>query len=314
MNKFLNKLELKWGKYAIERLPMYMLILYAIGFVMQIVNPNIINVISLNPYAILHGQVWRLFTWLLIPPRVLSDPGSLFFGLIALYFYYSIGMSLERTWGAFNFNLYIFSGILFTILGAFMLLCYIELSGPGLTAITDARMAQINGELPAIYGGSYVYLSLSALFSTYYINMSIFLAFAATYPDMQVLLMFFIPIKVKFLGVVYLIILISEAAQIWPYGLFVIGASLLNFFIFFIANRHRSLGTPQMRARQKQFRRHMREATVRQNVIAKHKCAICGRTSDEYPDLEFRFCSKCAGNYEYCQDHLYTHRHIEKNG
>jgi hypothetical protein len=143
--------------------------------------------------------------------------------------------------------------------------------------------------------------------------MSIFLAFAATYPDMQILLMFLIPVKVKVLGVIYAIVLIASAAEIWPYGLFVIGASLLNFVIFFITNRHRVLGSPQMRARQKQFRRDMRAAKVRQNVIAKHKCAICGRTSEEYPDLEFRFCSKCAGNYEYCQDHLYTHRHIERN-
>ena len=45
--------------------------------------------------------------------------------------------------------------------------------------------------------------------------------------------------------------------------------------------------------------------------VAKHKCAICGRTSDEYPDLEFRFCSKCNGNYEYCQDHLFTHQHVK---
>ena len=45
--------------------------------------------------------------------------------------------------------------------------------------------------------------------------------------------------------------------------------------------------------------------------VAKHKCAICGRTSEEYPDLEFRFCSKCNGNYEYCQDYLFTHTHVQ---
>ena len=44
--------------------------------------------------------------------------------------------------------------------------------------------------------------------------------------------------------------------------------------------------------------------------ITRHKCAVCGRTEAEYPDLEFRFCSKCNGNYEYCQDHLYTHQHV----
>ena len=311
MNKFLNKLELKWGKYAIERLPLYMLVCYAIGYVMELINPNIIDVISLNPYAILHGQVWRLISWVLIPPST----QNLFFVLIMLYFYYSIGMTLERTWGAFNFNMYIFSGMFFTILGAFGMYCYVELALHGITALMDQQAIASYGELPAMYGGSYFYRGISTLFSTYYINMSIFLAFAATYPDMQILLMFFIPIKVKVLGVIYAIMLIVQAFQMsMPFGLFVIGASLLNFVIFFIANRHRTLGSPQMRARQKQFRRNMRQAVVRQKVIAKHKCAICGRTSEEYPDLEFRFCSKCAGNYEYCQDHLYTHRHIERTG
>ena len=45
--------------------------------------------------------------------------------------------------------------------------------------------------------------------------------------------------------------------------------------------------------------------------IAKHKCAICGRTEKDDPNLEFRFCSKCNGNYEYCQDHLFTHKHVQ---
>jgi hypothetical protein len=43
--------------------------------------------------------------------------------------------------------------------------------------------------------------------------------------------------------------------------------------------------------------------------VTKHKCAVCGRTEKDDPNLEFRFCSKCNGNYEYCQDHLYTHIH-----
>ena len=42
-----------------------------------------------------------------------------------------------------------------------------------------------------------------------------------------------------------------------------------------------------------------------------HKCAICGRTQEEYPDLEFRYCSKCEGGLEYCQDHLFTHVHVK---
>ena len=42
---------------------------------------------------------------------------------------------------------------------------------------------------------------------------------------------------------------------------------------------------------------------------ARHKCAICGRTENDDPNLSFRYCSKCTGNKEYCQDHLFTHTH-----
>ncbi len=46
-----------------------------------------------------------------------------------------------------------------------------------------------------------------------------------------------------------------------------------------------------------------------------HKCAVCGRTDEESPGMEFRYCSKCEGSYEYCMDHLYTHQHVtEKIG
>ena len=43
----------------------------------------------------------------------------------------------------------------------------------------------------------------------------------------------------------------------------------------------------------------------------KHKCAICGRTEKDGDNLVFRYCSKCNGNYEFCQEHLYTHKHFE---
>ena len=43
--------------------------------------------------------------------------------------------------------------------------------------------------------------------------------------------------------------------------------------------------------------------------VARHRCAVCGRTELDDPNLEFRYCSKCNGNYEYCSDHLFNHEH-----
>ena len=48
------------------------------------------------------------------------------------------------------------------------------------------------------------------------------------------------------------------------------------------------------------------------SVITRHKCAICGRTELDDENLEFRYCSKCEGNFEYCMDHLYTHEHVRR--
>ena len=62
------------------------------------------------------------------------------------------------------------------------------------------------------------------------------------------------------------------------------------------------------------YRRKAYEQKVAQAMknMPRHKCAICGRTEKDSPELEFRYCSKCEGNYEYCQDHLFTHEHVKK--
>ena len=57
-------------------------------------------------------------------------------------------------------------------------------------------------------------------------------------------------------------------------------------------------------------KKKMKAAGAGQRIV--HRCAICGRTQEEFPDLEFRYCSKCEGNYEYCADHLFTHQHVKK--
>ena len=155
----------------------------------------------------------------------------------------------------------------------------------------------------------------STLFSTYYINMSIFLAYAATFPDAQVLLMFVIPVKMKWMGIAYSVLLAVEMIQGTGYGVydifyrFAIAASLLNFVIFVLISRRKLHISPAQMRRRQQFK-----AQTKANSnpgITKHKCAICGRTEKDDPDLEFRFCSKCNGNYEYCQYHLFTHEHIK---
>ena len=284
--KFIDKLERKYGRFGIPNLTVYIIVCYVIGYALTIINPSLLNWLSLEPAYILRGQIWRLVTWVLYPP---STAGVLWFAIAVLFFYYPIGTSLERTIGTFKYTLYIFSGILFTIIGAFIL--YFLLGGNVL---------------------------VGSVFSTYYISLSTFLAYAMCYPDMSVLLMFIIPVKMKWMAVFYVVIVAYEMIQYimagaW-YLVIPIVASLLNFIIFYFGTKDFSRYNPKEVHRRNEFRRAMEPQGRMKSgsgSVTKHKCAICGRTELDDPNLEFRFCSRCNGNYEYCQDHLFTHTHVK---
>lgn len=311
MGQFLAKMERKYGKYAIRNLPLYTTIIYAAGFLISMLWPGVSGVLSLNVHAIFQGQIWRLFTWILIP-----EDSNIFFALITMYFYFSVGRTLERTWGSFLYNVYYFSGLIWTIVGAFILFGYLEIFGQEYLQMYEVY-ATAYGELPTLYGGSWAYYMISSMFGIYYIHMSIFLAFAMTYPDMQVYLFFILPIKVKVLGIIYVIILGYSVLMGFLSGvntgviqLVVIGMSLLNTILFFLIFKTR-LGrkSPKQMKRQHDYKVKVKAASN----VTRHKCAICGRTEQHDPNLAFRYCSKCEGNYEYCSDHLFTHEHVKRN-
>ena len=280
--KFISKLEKKIGKFAIPNLMRVLIACYIVGYVFQTTFPEFLNFLTLEPYYILKGQVWRLVTWVIVPEAGFN----IFFTLIMLYFYYSIGTDLERTWGEFRFNLYIFGGIIFTDIAALIL--YFVIGG-------DASFA----------------VSMAGLFSTYYINLSLFLAFAMTYPDHQILFMFVVPVKMKWMGLVYLILQFYFILTTDWIGRTAIIASLFNFILFYLMTRNYKKISPHEIKRKTEFKRQVREVTIPGAV--RHRCAVCGRTDVDFPELEFRFCSKCDGNFEYCQDHLFTHEHVKKN-
>lgn len=282
---FLNKMERKIGKYAIPNLMIYLIAAYCIGFVIYTVNPNFMLMLTLSPYHILHGQVWRLITWILMPTDT-----RVFSLLIMALLYYQLGSALERSWGTFRFNVYIFGGMLFTVIGAFILYGIYAAAG--------------TGSLETIS------LISSLTFTTNYINLTIFLAFAVMYPEMQILLFFIIPVKMKWMAVVYAVLIaINLILTSWG-GRIAIIMSILNFLIFFLSTRNYRRVSPKEIHRKQVFKAQMREPR-RGSMMTKHKCAVCGRTELDDPNLEFRFCSKCDGNYEYCQDHLFTHQHIK---
>lgn len=297
-NNGISNFERKFGRYAIPNLSFILVMCYVAGYVIQLVNPAFMSYLTLDPYQLVfHGQIWRIATWIISPP---SDLGI--FTIIMLFFYYSIGTSLERTWGTYRYNVYIFGGMLITVVSAVLCMgvCYLWL-----------------GRSLEVYGAAKFFRDCAFMFSTYYINMSIFLAYAITYPEHQVLLMFVIPVKVKWLGIIYGVMLAFNMIVTFANGLYypaywfeavAIGASLINFMIFWIRSRRLTHLNPKQIRRKAQFKHQVKEG-VKQSAQAGHRCCICGRTEKDFPELEFRYCSKCAGSHEYCQDHLFTHEH-----
>lgn len=277
MKNWLDKMERRFGRYAIRNLTMYLLAGYAIGYLLSFTMPQLLTYFTLEPALILKGQVWRLLSWVIIPPN-----DNIIFVIFMMLLYYSLGNTLESYWGAFRYNVYIFSGILFTVIGAFI----------------------VNGLIGGITG-------FGSLYSTYYINMSIFLACASIMPDYQLLLYGIIPIKMKWLAVLDVVLLAVDAVQGGLIIRIVIIASLLNFIIFFFCNRNLRGHSPKQAARRKKFQKQISRPQNQYAGGAKHRCAVCGRTELDNTTLEFRYCSKCNGNYEYCQDHLFTHEHVK---
>lgn len=278
--KVLNKLERKFGKYAIKNLTRYMIIGYAIGYLIYAFAPTVYYYLMLVPSLVLEGQVWRLVTWVITPPSY----DHFILMIIELWFYYFIGTLLENTMQSFLYNLYIFGGLFFTMLGSVLgyILCVYVFNVPMTLSL----------------------LSTSA--TTEYICLSLFLAVSVYYPDMEILLSFLIPVKMKWLSILYIVFTVYSFIKASMMGRIYIVMSLLNFIIFYFCTRDFRHLSPQRIKRKRNYRKQVR---VNQAEQVGHRCAICGITDREAPDMQFRYCSKCSGGKEYCQDHLFTHVH-----
>ena len=84
---------------------------------------------------------------------------------------------------------------------------------------------------------------------------------------------------------------------------------ILHMFIFFGWMVLAGETSYKQKKRQKDFQKKIKPMVSNKTG---HKCAVCGRTDKDSPGMEFRYCSKCEGSYEYCMDHLYTHQHVKK--
>lgn len=299
---WIDKLERKIGKYAPQRLIYIIIALYGTGFCIESVAPKLYSsYLCLDIEKVLQGQVWRIITFLMYPSR---DSSSMFTSilifLLTSYMYYWISIIIEEHWGSFKFDLYYICGVLVLVLGLIVL---------------------------------YVLTGISFIVSPIYLNLSLFMIYAMIYPNRMVLLFMIIPLKSKWIaivdllffvvaigkGIIYLPNLISKTASVsemalgYYYTCEAIEAllALAVLGMFYVTLYVKKDSKAYNNTKRKASKRNMTVVEVKPKDIPRHRCEVCGRTDITNPELEFRYCSKCNGIHEYCEDHIYTHEHIK---
>ena len=280
-DSWLDRFCAKHRNLAVPNLMLYIVIGNVIVFVLDMFSRySFSHMLTFVPYYIFHGQIWRLVTFIFVP-----EGSNLLFVAISLYFYYFIGNALEREWGSARFTVFYGIGVLVNI-------------AVGLV-------------LSFLYGLNYPW----PVVSMYYINMSLFFAFAALYPDLQVLLFFIIPVKVKWLAWIdaafFAWSILSSLFHLNWVGVVLPVVAILNFLLFFSSDAARIFGRVRHRTSRQtiNFKKATKEAKKDKGDL--HKCAVCGITDADDPNMEFRYCSKCSGYYCYCMDHINNHVHIQ---
>lgn len=252
------------------------------------------NLLCFDGERILHWELWRLFSYPLTYLTTVAFSSSLgvLLGAISMLFYFYCGRVIEMNWGILRFNCYYLAGVL----------------------LTDAAALIV-----------YAISGLPFAATTSYLNLSLFLAVATLQPEAGVRLYFVIPIKMKWLAwfelgitvyeIVSLIVNYGFLSFAWILPIF----ALLNYFLFFGKSFLNVLPdfmrSPKYRLRQQTAQRFRTAQQPQRGPVHtaqpyRFKCTVCGRTNVSHPNLEFRYCSRCAGYRCYCADHINNHAHI----
>lgn len=260
---FLNRMERIFGRFAVPNLSLYLVVGQVAFWGLAFLGGFNIERIALLPLAVREGEIWRLFTFLFVPPN--SSP---LFIAFAWYMFFLMGGALEENWGVFRYNAFLFTGWLLTVMVAFL--------------------------VPGAYA------------TNLFLAGSVFLAFAFLNPDFELMLFFILPLKIKWLALfTWLIYGFQLATGSWPVRVAVL-ASIGNFLLFFAGDIVQLIKTGQRRMVTQSRRRSDQQAEPEH----RHRCHVCGKTDRTHPLLDFRYCSKCAGDECYCQEHLFNHEHI----
>lgn len=287
LRKWVDKFCYKHPHFGIPNLMKYFIIISALVYLVGMMDTTytFYSYLVFEPHLILRGQIWRLITWIFIPTN--SFPWI----IVELYFYYFLGNTLEGVLGSGRFTVYYLMGIILNIIYALVFML-----------VTNT----------------------SAFITSMYLNLSLFFAYAVMFPDNRVLLFFIIPIKVKWLAIVDAAFMVINMLSSIASGNLIVAflplVAILNFFIFFgdyfSSARHSTPfgnfnnNTVNFKSAARKYKKQQSTAKSDSGTSYRHKCAVCGRTDAEHPELEFRYCSRCAGYHCFCMDHINNHIHF----
>ena len=283
ISKMLSRFCYSHPKFAIPNLMKYIVFGNLAVWVLNLVTHGAVSGwLSFIPGRIMQGQIWRLVSFVFVP--LFSDP--LYLGLSLLMYFY-LGNQLERAWGSTRFTVYYLLGVVLTALLGLVFW------------FTPFRWY--------------------AAVNMHYVNLSLFLAFATLYPDMQFRIYFIIPIRGKWLAIVYGVLIAFDVFSYIGAGQYLLAlvpvVSLLNYLLFFWDVLRSGARNTHARVKHQTSRQtvdfHAAQRQAQQQKGYLHKCVVCGITDADDRNMEFRYCSKCSGYHCYCANHINAHTHIQ---
>ena len=279
LNNAVDRFALTHSHFGVPNLMRYVVLITAAVYLLDLFSKGAASaMLDFNMQLVLHGEIWRLVTWLITP-----EGGSPFWVLVGLFFYYSIGTSVEEYWGTAKFTLFYLCSAALTVVFAFVSLLW--------------------DKSPYISTGPFYNL--------------LFLAFATLYPTAMIRIQLILPIQAKWLAVLYVVLTVLNIFRFGLWYLLYLLPVWLVYIIFFwdgIADLLAEFGfhIRHQNSRQTiQFKSAVRQQKKKEAERGyRHKCAVCGRTDTDFPELEFRYCSRCAGYHCFCQDNIFNPEHF----
>lgn len=287
LNRSIDQFCITHPNFGLPRLYLYLVIANAVVWLLMQVSTQsygLMQFLAFSWRGLLHGQIWRLVSFALIP----STLGTFGF-LLNCYCTYWIGAALERQWGTAKLTVY-------------------YLLGMGLSVAGSIAVSIITGYDVPLYGVGDI-------------SYAMFIAYALFYPDARIILIPIpIPIRARYLAYFDIALMVYEIFSYAAQGAWYLSVAplmaLINVFVFVWPELGSFLHLEKKRSQQAtHFQNTVRTAQrVQQRAREEHaytrKCAVCGRTDVSNPELDFRYCSQCAGYHCFCSDHIFSHVHF----